>query len=225
MKRLVFAVPMLGLFAAAMPAAAVEVVPTSYSMLNGDGNAHNGTFNYWDLAYDGAGATNVDGAALSGGSGDLTDGVVASGIWSSVENGAGTGPYVGWTSVGVIDPLVTFFFAGSPTITSIAIHMDNSNFGGVYAPTAILLDGTPVTFTPPADGTIGFATISGLALTGGSHTLQFLTQRGPDGQTWVFLSEVDFFAVPEPATWAMMIGGIGLTGGMARRRRTAPALA
>lgn len=30
-------------------------------------------------------------------------------------------------------------------------------------------------------------------------------------------------AVPEPATWAMMIGGFGLIGGIARRTRTAPA--
>ena len=32
-------------------------------------------------------------------------------------------------------------------------------------------------------------------------------------------------AVPEPATWAMMIGGIGLAGGALRRRRGTPALA
>ena len=223
MKRLVLAGVALGFITAAAPASAVEVVPIRYAMLNGDGNSHGGTFNYWDLAYNGTGATNVDGAPLSGGTGDLTDGIVAASTWNNVENGAGTGPYVGWTSAGVIDPSITFDFSGSPTITSIAVHMDNSNFGGVYAPTAILIDGTPVAFTPPADGTVGFATISGLNLTGSSHTLQFLTQRGPDGQTWVFLSEVDFFAVPEPATWAMMIGGIGLAGGMARRRRATPA--
>jgi hypothetical protein len=29
--------------------------------------------------------------------------------------------------------------------------------------------------------------------------------------------------VPEPATWALMIGGFGLAGGMLRRRRTAVA--
>ena len=30
-------------------------------------------------------------------------------------------------------------------------------------------------------------------------------------------------AVPEPASWAMMIGGVGLVGGAMRRRRAAPA--
>ncbi len=34
------------------------------------------------------------------------------------------------------------------------------------------------------------------------------------------LSEVRFSAVPEPATWAMMIAGFGLVGGALRRRRT-----
>ena len=32
-------------------------------------------------------------------------------------------------------------------------------------------------------------------------------------------------AVPEPATWAMMIVGFGLAGAAMRRRREAPALA
>ena len=32
-------------------------------------------------------------------------------------------------------------------------------------------------------------------------------------------------AVPEPASWAMMIGGFGLVGGMLRRRRVSPAFA
>jgi hypothetical protein len=30
-------------------------------------------------------------------------------------------------------------------------------------------------------------------------------------------------AVPEPASWALMIGGFGMAGGMLRRRRTAVA--
>ena len=35
----------------------------------------------------------------------------------------------------------------------------------------------------------------------------------------------DIYRVPEPATWAMMIGGFGAIGGAARRRRRQPALA
>ena len=36
---------------------------------------------------------------------------------------------------------------------------------------------------------------------------------------------VDFAAVPEPASWAMMIGGFGLVGGAARARRRTTAFA
>jgi hypothetical protein len=35
----------------------------------------------------------------------------------------------------------------------------------------------------------------------------------------VSASYVDVGAVPEPATWAMMIGGFGMVGGAMRRRR------
>ena len=38
---------------------------TSYDMPNGDGQAHSGSFNYWDLAYSGSGATSTDGAPLT----------------------------------------------------------------------------------------------------------------------------------------------------------------
>lgn len=41
---------------------------------------------------------------------------------------------------------------------------------------------------------------------------------------WIFVSEVSFegvwiTAVPEPASWAMLIAGFGLVGGTLRRRR------
>jgi hypothetical protein len=35
-----------------------------------------------------------------------------------------------------------------------------------------------------------------------------------------YIDSVNLAAVPEPATWAMMIGGFGLVGGAMRRRRT-----
>ncbi|KRB42667.1 PEPxxWA-CTERM sorting domain-containing protein [Phenylobacterium sp. Root700] len=43
-------------------------------------------------------------------------------------------------------------------------------------------------------------------------------------ETWVVRS-TDWGAVPEPATWAMMIVGFGLVGGAVRRRRTSAAFA
>lgn len=204
----------------AAPALAAQVAVSTYDMNNGGGQASGGSYNYWDKAYSGSGATSTDGAPLTGGTGDLTDGVVASDFWYNVENGAGTGPYVGWYTPGVgqLNPTINFNFSGSPTITSARLHIDNSYVGGVFAPSAIWIDGAAVAWSGPAVGTIGWVDILGLNLTGGSHSLQLFQNGG-----WVFVSEVEFFGrggVPEPATWALMIGGFGLTGAMLRRRRT-----
>ena len=205
----------------AAPAAAVTpIFATSYDTPNGDGQAHTGTYNYWDKNYTGSGSTTTDGAALTGGSGDLTDGVVASGLWNTVEiDPSGTGPYVGWIKENSLNPLVTFHFAGSPTINGIGIHLDNSGIGGVLSPSAIWIDGVNTAFTAPLLGTAGFVNFTGLTLTGNTHSIQFFQ---PSAATWTFVSEVQFFsgAVPEPASWAMMIAGFGIVGGAMRRRQT-----
>ena len=208
----------LAAVALATPATAAQIYATSYDTPNGSGQASGGSLNYWDIGYTGAGLTTTDGAALTGGLGDLTDGVVATDFWFNTENGAGTGPYVGWYAQRTLNPFLTFNFAGNPFINTISIHLDNSQFGGVVAPAAILVDGASQIFTAPAPGTIGTVNLTGLNLSGGSHTIQFMQ---PNSNTWTFVSEISFFgtAVPEPATWAMMIGGFGLVGATMRRRR------
>lgn len=206
--------------ATAAPAFAAPIVVASYAMPNGSGQASGGTYNYWDRSYSGLGATTTDGAALSGGTGDLTDGVIASSLWYNTENVAGTGPYVGWRQGFVSDPLITFNFNPGAIINSIAIHMDNSQVGGVFQPPSIFVDGAAVAFNTLTPGTAGLVNITGLNLTGTSHTIQFL---GQGNGAWTFISEVSFAgtsAVPEPASWALMIGGFGLVGVALRRRRT-----
>jgi hypothetical protein len=56
-----------------------------------------------------------------------------------------------------------------------------------------------------------------------SQVLSFLSIGTPNGQPPVALLDGVSLtqAVPEPATWAMMIAGFGLVGGLARRRRAA----
>lgn len=74
-------------------------------MPNGNGTATGGFFNYWDRDYTGNGSvapisaphTN-DGEALSGGLGDLTDGVIATQDWFS----SNLWPVTGRMSVGRI---------------------------------------------------------------------------------------------------------------------------
>ena len=221
--RMQFMGALAALALAAPAGAATQLFATSYDMLNGDGQAHGGNFNYWDVNYTGAGARTTDGAALSGGLGDLTDGVVATDFWFNLENNAGTGPYVGWYgAAGVRAPTITFNFAGPVAIDTIRIQLDNSGIGGVYAPTQILVDGIARAFTGPAPGTIGSVDLTGLGLNGASHTVQFI--QAFDQNAWVFTSEVSFFGdslggVPEPASWALLIGGFALTGAALRRRR------
>jgi hypothetical protein len=158
--------------------------------------------NYWDLNYTGSGATNVDAAPLSGGVGDLTDGVVAPDNWDVVENPAGTGPYVGWRNVVTPNPLVTFRFAAPVILDSITAHVDDANsWGGVSPPASVDIgpEGGPyVNFpTPDPAGEAPLSyTFAGLGLTGSAVDVRFNHLN-----EWVFVSEVTFEGpvVPEPS--------------------------
>lgn len=71
-------------------------------------------------------------------------------------------------------------------------------------------------------------TLTGFASNTGTVTLRFTgnsssTARGAPGLDDVVLTQ-DVAAVPEPAAWALMIGGFGLAGGALRRRRAQTAL-
>lgn len=196
---------------AAAPAAAVT--PLSYDMLNGN----TGSYNYWDEIYSGAGCTTCDNAALTGGLGDLTDGVVASDNWFVTEAPAGNGPYVGWT----IDPLITFHFAAGTSIDSIRIDFDDSDgAGGVSVPGSFDINGVNYLVPEPAGSAPSFFTVSGLGFLGDTFTLQANRKN-----SWVMLSEVTFVgagAVPEPSTWAMMLLGFGAVGFAMRRSKQRP---
>jgi len=59
-----------------------------------------------------------------------------------------------------------------------------------------------------------------------SQTLSFLAVGTPGGAPPIsFLDGVSMTAVPEPASWAMMLIGFGMAGGAMRRRRTVLATA
>jgi hypothetical protein len=185
------------------------ITASSYDMLNGN----TGSYNYWDDSYNGAGNNMLDGASLTGGTGDLTDGIIAAQSWQHVESPLGPqGPYVGWTG---IDPTITFEFALGTIINSVTIHVDDSGIGGVGAPLSATVNGDVFAITDPA-GTDPFsATFSGnwsgpLALT--------LQASG----SWIFMSEVTFEdtsqSVPEPDALALVVLGL-IAGGLVRRKR------
>jgi len=82
--------------------------------------------------------------------------------------------------------------------------------------TSIKIDGvsfyTQDVFDP--DGEHWF--IKNLNLTSGPHRIDFLGTAAGAG---VFAGTISFAAVPEPATWGMMILGFGLIGGTLRNRK------
>lgn len=196
-------------FAGAAGGAIAGTVPDSYDMLNGN----TGSYNYWDETYTGAGCVTCDNAALTGGRGDLTDGIIATDNWFVTEAPVGNGPYVGWT----LDPVITFHWNTPVNITSVTFHFDDSNgSGGVFAPSNVNVGGANFAITDPV-GSAPFAFVAdGLSFSGNDLVVS-ITRGGP----WVFLSEVEFNAapIPEPETYAMLLAGLGLLGFVARRRK------
>lgn len=196
-------------FVGAASSAFAGVAPDSYNMLNGN----TGSYNYWDETYTGAGCVTCDNAALTGGRGDLTDGIIATDNWFVTEAPVGNGPYVGWT----LDPVITFHWNTPVNITSVTFHFDDSNgAGGVSAPASVTVDGTNFPIVDPL-GSAPFAFVAnGLSFTGNDLVVSITRSNA-----WVFLSEVEFNAapIPEPETYAMLLAGLGLLGFVARSRK------
>jgi hypothetical protein len=194
-----------------LAAGSVAAGPDTYSVLNGN----TGSYQYWDESYSGAGCVTCDNAPLSGGTGDLTDGIIATQNWFVTEAPPGNGPYVGWT----IDPTFNFHWNATTSVDSVTFHLDDSDgAGGVSAPLSVVVNG--MTFAvPEPSGSAPFAfTAQGLSFTGTDLAVSLIRKN-----SWVFLSEVEFNAVaapiPEPETYALMLAGLGAVGFAARRRK------
>ncbi len=188
----------------------------SYDMPNGAGRASGGAYNYWDLAYNGSGSKTTDGEILTGGVGDLTDGIYPSQNWNFVENISGTGPYVGWRNS---NPTITLHFSNRSLIDSISFWFDDSKGkGGVGLPSSILVAGLPHTIVDPnpAVGTPKQIELSELGLVTNMVSIQVMR-----GHEWTFLSEIQVHgsAVPENSPLTVLI--IGSLGFPLMRRRTA----
>ena len=196
----------------AFGAASAATTPDYYNMLNGN----TGSYEYWDETYSGAGCVTCSNSVLTGGKGDLTDGVIATTNWFVAEAPAGNGPYVGW----LLDPTITFHWNSATAISSVTFYFDDANgAGGVSAPAGVVVDGTGFAIADPSGSAPFSFTASGLSFNG--NDLVVTLNRG---NAWVFLSEVEFnntAAIPEPGTYALMLAGLGAMMAVARRRRQA----
>jgi hypothetical protein len=196
-------------------------------------NGQSGFTTYHDDTYNGSGNPNVDGSALSGGTGQLTDGVL--GTDNIFDNG--TFDWIGWQS---IQPTITFHLAQPSVLDTLSFRSANESsmfndvavFGG--ANVSFSNDGT--TFfgnftynTPDSDRTGDQSRWVDIPL--GQATASFVRVQLLDGvkvgeglKPWIFISEAQVLgtAVPEPGAWGLLGSGLVAVAAWRRSRGRGP---
>ncbi|MYM23277.1 PEP-CTERM sorting domain-containing protein [Duganella sp. FT135W] len=157
-------------------------------------------------------------------------GNVASG-WSFTGGGAVSHNYTAWNGVTASGD----YFAVLQTAASIS-QTFTSDVGGVYSinfdmalrsgynagqVVSVTLDGNNLGTFPAASTAWGNFSTSSITLGAGAHTLSFQGLTQDHGDTSAFIDNVSLnvSAVPEPATYGMLMAGLGLVGFVARRRK------
>jgi hypothetical protein len=124
---------------------------------------------------------------------------------------------------GVESYILGALFAGAYDIFDLTITdpFGSFNFGPAAGPGGSILVGDQIPFDRP----FGRYSLSFRALAGGAVSSGIGTDSMDNIGPLIDNVVLDITAVPEPASWAMMIAGFVLTGGAMRRRKPTAALA
>lgn len=202
------------------------LIPVNYSLPNGQGTCVGGSFDYFDESYSGIGSTTTCGAALSGGLGQLTDGITTPNTDWQFDYGDGPAfRWVGWLD---INPVIVFDFGFIQNFATIRLFTNNSQSGGVFLWTSTQFEFSDdgITYTPgvtrtpsPAENADTTARFIDTAVSGNSGRYVRVSVGDSGGSAWTFLSEIAFDSatadVPEPNS--VSIVALGLAGVIAFR--------
>jgi hypothetical protein len=184
------------LLCAAALAAAVMTTPAAAVNLVTNGSFETGDFTGWSETGD-TSFTGVIGSALGF---DPTDGVYQ----------------------GIFGPVGGLVYISQDIVTtpgaSYLLSFDIGNTGGTPSEFVLAWDGITLLDIPDLDPFPYMTASGGLTATTSLTTLTFGFFQEPD---YFFLDNVVLTAIPEPASWALMLAGFGMIGGAMRRRQIA----